>query len=131
MTKQEEIREVIDTYTDDVCLYPDKDCEFYTEFWYCISSDAAYGCLMKRLDELGVVLKVEGELPDTELTNEDYKELDTAIIEDMTETWRIGGRRPTAEYASKRLSVLTARKQNAKIRDILDKADYVKTGPLI
>ena len=63
MTKQEEIKEVIDAYTDDECLYPDKDCECRNR-GYCVSTDDAYKCLMKRLDEIGLVLKVDRELPD-------------------------------------------------------------------
>jgi len=62
MTKQEEIMETIDTFTDDICLYPDKDCEWRRRV-YCVSGEDAYKCLMKRLDELGVVIKVERELP--------------------------------------------------------------------
>lgn len=67
MTKQEAIREVIDTYTDDVCLYPNMDCEWRgdacSSFEYCADGEGAYNCLMKRLGELGVVLKAERELP--------------------------------------------------------------------
>lgn len=63
MAKQEEIREVIDLYTDDECLYPSRVCPSFKGN-YCDSDDNAYKCLMKRLDELGVVLKVfhEGEI---------------------------------------------------------------------
>ena len=68
MTKQEEIREVIDAYTDDDCQYHDRPCEFRGSYGYCISTDDAYKCLMKRLDELGVVIKVDRELPE-KLTN--------------------------------------------------------------
>ncbi len=62
MTKQEEIRKVIDTYTDDACLYPESSCAF-DRGGYCVSDDESYKCLMKRLDELGVVIQVERELP--------------------------------------------------------------------
>lgn len=55
MTKQQEIREVIDLYTDDECLYPDKDCKFRDR--WCIEGEDAYKCLMKRLGELGVVIQ--------------------------------------------------------------------------
>ena len=60
--KQEEIREAIDAYTDDDCLYPDKECEF-CRGEYCVSDEDSYKCLMKRLDELGVVIKVDKPLP--------------------------------------------------------------------
>ena len=59
-TKQEEIREVIDAYTDDACLYPKKDCEhhcFGINSEYCVHDDGSYKCLMERLGELGVVIK--------------------------------------------------------------------------
>lgn len=58
MTKQEKIREVIDTYTDDGCLYPDKDCVLRQDR-YCLSDEDAYKCLMRCLGELGVVIKVD------------------------------------------------------------------------
>ncbi len=64
MTKQEEIRELIDLYTDDECLYPNKDCESRGLFNYCRLGNDAYKCLMKRLGEKGVVLKVAAPLPD-------------------------------------------------------------------
>ena len=58
--KQEEIRavikEVINAYTDDVCLYPGKNCEFH-KGRYCVEDEGAYKCLMKRLGEFGVVIK--------------------------------------------------------------------------
>ena len=63
MTKQEEIREAIDTYTDDRCPFPDDDCEYRAEYGYCISGDDAYKCLLKCLDKLDVVIKVDRELP--------------------------------------------------------------------
>ena len=62
MTKQEEIRKVIDTYTDDGCLYPTKTCMSFKGN-YCISDDGSYTCLMERLAEIGVVIKVDRELP--------------------------------------------------------------------
>ena len=71
------------------------------------------------------IIDTKPELPETELTNEDFKELNEKTIEEMTENWRIGGRRPTAEFAGKRLSVLTARKQDAKTRGML-KEGWVK-----
>ena len=64
---REEIREVIDAYTDDECLYQDNPCEFLGKVLgggYCNSAEGSYICLMKRLDELGVVIKIEGELPE-------------------------------------------------------------------
>lgn len=62
MATREEIKEAIDTYTDDSCLYPDKSCEFCAD-GYCVSTEQAYKCLMKRFGEIGVVLKVDRELP--------------------------------------------------------------------
>lgn len=66
MNKREEIREIIDAYTDDACLYPDKNCENHGKAKadpYCVSADGSYNCLMKRLSELGCAIIVEGELP--------------------------------------------------------------------
>lgn len=68
MTKQEEIREVIDLYTDDRCLYPSKECKCHSGVGgvgegYCLSDDDSYTCLMKRFTELGLVIKVDRELP--------------------------------------------------------------------
>ena len=71
MTKREEIREVIDIYTDDDCLYPNTTCEWH-KGGYCVSGDGSYKCLMKRLDELGVVIKVERELPEKPDGYDDY-----------------------------------------------------------
>ncbi len=68
MTKQGEIREVIDEYTDDVCLYKSRDCGHHSQprFEYCLSTEGAYKCLMQRLGELGVaIIDKERELPDT------------------------------------------------------------------
>jgi len=63
MGKQEEIRQLIDTYVDDVCLYPDTGCtseSVHRDFpGYCDSTEGAYRCLLKRLGELGVVIKGE------------------------------------------------------------------------
>ena len=66
MATREEIRKVIDDYTDDRCLYPDRSCESHglsnAGFkGFCISVDGSYQCLMQRLDGLGVVIKVERE----------------------------------------------------------------------
>ena len=63
MTKQEEIWEVIDEYTNDECLYPEKACARCSKEGYCASGNDAFTCLMKRLGEIGVVLKVQRELP--------------------------------------------------------------------
>lgn len=57
MTKQEAIKEVIDLYTDDRCLYPGKDCASFSKEGYCLFDDHSYACLMKRLTELGAVIK--------------------------------------------------------------------------
>lgn len=56
---REKIKEVIDAYTDDRCLYPDKDCESRGLYNYCRFSEEAYKCLMQRLDVLGVVIKAD------------------------------------------------------------------------
>ena len=63
MSKQEEIRKVLNGYVEDDCLYPDKDCKHRTEYNYCRSEDDAYRCLMRRLDELSVVIKAKRRLP--------------------------------------------------------------------
>jgi len=56
------LRGVIDKYAEDDCLYPDKVCEQRHDS-YCIDSDGAYKCLLEKISELGLVRKVEGELP--------------------------------------------------------------------
>lgn len=43
-TKREEIREVIDTYTDNSCLYPDEECESRGENGYCVSTKGGIEC---------------------------------------------------------------------------------------
>ena len=63
MSKRDEIWEVIDEYTNDECLYPEKACARCSKEGYCASGNDAFTCLMKRLGEIGVVLKVERELP--------------------------------------------------------------------
>ena len=57
---KEGIREAINTYADEDCLYPDMDCDSYDEEQdeCCVDSEDGYKCLMKRITELGVVLKV-------------------------------------------------------------------------
>jgi len=67
MTNQSEdkralIREVIDAYTDDRCLFPDRVCNALGS-GYCSSGEEAYNCLMEKLTELGLVIQVEEELP--------------------------------------------------------------------
>ncbi len=64
MNKQEELREAIGLYTDDRCLYLSKGCVWCSKEGYCASGNDAYTCLMKRLTELGVVIKVDRELPE-------------------------------------------------------------------
>ncbi len=61
MSRQQEIRKVINSYVDDDCLYPKAACVHRSHKMpeYCTDSDGAYKCLMKRLTELGVVIKVE------------------------------------------------------------------------
>ncbi len=65
MTKQQEIREGIDEYVDEDCLYPKTGCVHMPskDFEYCNDRDGAYKCLTKRLTEIGVVIKVDRELP--------------------------------------------------------------------
>lgn len=63
MTKQEEIRDVLDKWADDQCLFDERVCTYLGNGDYCSSTEDAYKCLMERLDKIGVVLKVEGELP--------------------------------------------------------------------
>ena len=58
MNKQEEIRKIIYTYKSEGCLYPNKTCDFVDLM--CDSGEGAYKCLMKRLSELGVVIKLYG-----------------------------------------------------------------------
>ena len=76
MTKQEEIKEVVDTYTDDTCLYPDVECKARGTDNYCRFPDDAYKCLMKRLDGLGVVIKVDRELPDNKVWHKAEREFE-------------------------------------------------------
>ena len=56
MTKQEEVRKVIDAFVEDECLYFGKTCEFFVR-GYCANADGAYKCLMKSLDGMGVVIR--------------------------------------------------------------------------
>ena len=60
MTKQEEIREAIDIYTDGECLYPNKDCLSRSGLDYCRFVEDAYKCLMERLTKIGVVITTRG-----------------------------------------------------------------------
>ena len=64
---KEEIREVIDKYVDDDCLYPKATCVHRSHKMpeYCTDNDGAYKCLMERLTELDVVIKVKKILPYT------------------------------------------------------------------
>lgn len=54
--KQKKIKEAIDAYANDDCLYPTKNCKLCKNE-FCISGKDAYKCLMKCLGELGVVIK--------------------------------------------------------------------------
>ena len=56
--KRKEIREVIDLYADDGCMYIDKVCAAYRGD-YCVSDEGSYKCLMLRLGELGCVLRAD------------------------------------------------------------------------
>lgn len=62
MSKQEEIRTAIDIYVDNRCLFLHRSCNALGS-GYCSSKEEAYRCLMERLTNIGLVLKVEGELP--------------------------------------------------------------------
>ena len=75
MTKRGEIKKVIDAFSDDACLYPDEPCVYRTDK-YCLSSKNAYKCLMKKLAELGVVIRIDRELP------EKLKEVFFELLED-------------------------------------------------
>lgn len=63
--KRQEIRKVLEAWNRmNDCVYPDKECEHrYKEGW-CDSVNEAYKCLTKRLDELGVGLKVDLKIPE-------------------------------------------------------------------
>ena len=63
MTKQEEIRKVIDTHVDDGCHFPDRSCDALGS-GYCSSADEHYRCLMERLDKIGLAIKADRELPE-------------------------------------------------------------------
>lgn len=60
MTKQEEIKGILEAWADDCCLFLDRSCNALGS-GYCSSSEEAYKCLMERLDKTGVVIKV-GEI---------------------------------------------------------------------
>ena len=64
MTKQEEIRKVIDTHVDDGCHFPDRSCDALGS-GYCSSADEHYRCLTERLDKIGLAIKVDREMPDS------------------------------------------------------------------
>ena len=62
MPSREKIREVLGSWRDDRCLFlvEDKPCLSNARGnGYCSSDEGFYNCLIKRLDELGVVIKVE------------------------------------------------------------------------
>ena len=65
--KRKQIREVIDTYTDDGCLFPDRSCSALGS-GYCSSSEESYKCLMQRLSDLGCVIKL-GDDVEIEMTD--------------------------------------------------------------
>ena len=46
-----------------MCLFPDKECVHQGNYAYCQVDDDSYDCLMERLGELGVVIKIEEKLP--------------------------------------------------------------------
>jgi len=62
MSAREDIREVIDIYTDDGCLFPDRSCNALGG-GYCSSDGEAYKCLIEKLSKMGVVIKVDKEFP--------------------------------------------------------------------
>ncbi len=70
MSKQDIIKEAIDHYADDGCFYPSQDCE-HRGGEYCVITERAYECLVKRLDELGVVIKVDKPFRIGESVNDD------------------------------------------------------------
>ncbi len=58
-----EVREILEKWRDDECLYPKKVCEWCSQ--YCVNEEEAYKCLYERLSSLGVVLAdPKGELPE-------------------------------------------------------------------
>ena len=63
MTTREEIKESIDTHANGRCLFPDRVCNAFRS-GYCSSGWEVYRCLMEKLTLLGVVLKIEGKLPE-------------------------------------------------------------------
>ncbi len=70
MTKQEGIRKTLDSWEDGDCLYENAECanrskDPVTHQLWCRNGEDLYACLMKRLDKLGVVIKV----------NDHYEEL--------------------------------------------------------
>ena len=89
MPTREEIKGVIDAYTDDVCLYRDNPCEHQGKAGlevYCSSAECSYKCLMKRLGELGVVIRVgEEELEAVDTFGATYKTKCVAV-EPLIET---------------------------------------------
>ena len=74
MTKQEEIKKAIDDYTDNRCLYPDRVCNAFGS-GYCPSQDETYLCLIEKLTEKGIVIKVERELPGNAYGKGKYKSI--------------------------------------------------------
>ena len=70
MTKQEEIREILDKWADDQCLYLEqqKSCESRSDVGYCSDGVGAYRCLMERLNSKGVVMKVHAVMAGQHMT---------------------------------------------------------------
>ena len=127
MDKRDEIQEGLTILISECYSKEGSACKLHSVF----QPQKFLNKLFPYLHEQGVVLKVEGELPETEIDNEEKKELEGGLLEEMAENWRLGGRRPSAEFAGKRLGVLSARKQKAKTLDVLKEAGYTLTIPLI
>ncbi len=90
VTKQEEIREAIDLYVDDECTYLAKDCKWRAKEGYCVSDDDSYICLMERFTELGVVIKVDRELPNPPKSRTDWHSDFRSLDEDDLMLYRDG-----------------------------------------
>ena len=92
MSKTEEIREVLNAWRDDRCLYlsEDKPClQNALGNGYCSSDKVSYQCLTKRLSDLGVVIKVDRRPPhrvtevtaDTEAEKRGYNQAEADMLE--------------------------------------------------
>jgi len=63
-TRREEVRETFDKWRDDQCFHLEARYCSCRDSGYCVDENAAWCCFVETLSDLGVCIKVEGELPE-------------------------------------------------------------------